>query len=143
MQFFKGTFSRVYVNGACCHSGAASCPNLAATTGKVGEKGKETQIPIHKEDHQQTMNSSGGHSTHNIGKDNDQPGCPFFWIHGKICGPEMLTVWNPFEEELKIFTQMLENSPSISSKDHAVRKDLQLKKPVFPITSAVKVRKIA
>lgn len=142
MQFFKGTFSRVYVNGACCRSSAASSQTLQLQQVKWVKKVTK-QIPIHKEDHQQTMNSSGGHSTHNIGKDNDQPGCPFFWIHGKIRGPEMLTVWNPFEEELKIFTQMLENSPSISLKDHAVRKDLQLKKPVFPITSAVKVRKIA
>lgn len=30
-------------------------------------------------------------------------GILFFWIHGKIGAPEMLTVRNPVEEELKSF----------------------------------------
>lgn len=129
----------MYFNGYCCRSSAASCSKLAATTGKVGEKGNETEIPIHKEDQQQTTNSAGGHNNHDIGEDNDRPGYPFFWIHGKIGGPEMFTVWNPLEEELNILAQMSANSPSIASKeDHS-----QLQEPIFPITGSAKVRKIA
>ena len=76
--------------------------NLAAPTGKAGEKGNKTKIPVHK-DHQQTMNSTSGHTTHDMGEDNDRPGYPFFWIHGKIGAPEMLRVRNPIKEELKSF----------------------------------------
>lgn len=49
------------------------------------------------------MNSTNGHTTHDMGEDNDRPGYPCFWIHGKIGAPEMLTVRNPIEEELKSF----------------------------------------
>ena len=77
--------------------------NLAAPTGKAGQKGDKTKNPVHK-DHQQTMNSASSHTTHDMGEDNDRPGNPFFWIHGKISGPEMLAVWNPIEEELKSFS---------------------------------------
>ena len=76
--------------------------NLAAPTGKAGEKGNKTKIPVHK-DHQQTMNSTSSHTTHDMGEDNDRPGLSFFWIHGKIGAPEMLRVRNPIEEESKSF----------------------------------------